>query len=219
MVAWEKAKGKQTSGNQQKREIERVSLGLGDTKVRLVGDVMPRYCYWVVTKDGKKMPVECLQFERETESFNSSVRDPFKEIDADIYAEKPQFAYVCNVLDRKDNKVKLLDLRSTIYAQIVDYATNPEYGSPADSETGYDLTLKKEKTGPLPQNVKYTVIPARSSKALSDEERSLELYDLSKIFKRQTYDEQKQWLLENTTLFAGEVSDEFKASEGVDDLA
>lgn len=219
MVAWEKAKGKQTSGNQQKREIERVSLGLGDTKVRLVGDVMPRYCYWVVTKDGKKMPVECLQFERETESFNSTVRDPFKEIDADIYAEKPQFAYVCNVLDRKDNKVKLLDLRSTIYAQIVDYATNPEYGSPADSETGYDLTLKKEKTGPLPQNVKYTVIPARSSKALSDEERSLELYDLSKIFKRQTYDEQKQWLLENTTLFAGEVSDEFKASEGVDDLA
>ena len=219
MVAWEKAKGKQTSGNQQKREIERVSLGLGDTKVRLVGDVMPRYCYWVVTKDGKKMPVECLQFERETESFNSTVRDPFKEIDADIYAEKPQFAYVCNVLDRKDNKVKLLDLRSTIYAQIVDYATNPEYGSPADSETGYDLTLKKEKTGPLPQNVKYTVIPARSSKALSDDERSLELYDLSKIFKRQTYDEQKQWLLENTTLFAGEVSDEFKASEGVDDLA
>lgn len=219
MVAWEKAKGKQTSGNQQKRDIERVTLGLGDTKLRLVGDVMPRYCYWVVTKEGKKMPVECLQFDRETESFNSNIRDPFKEIDPDVYAEKPQFAYVCNVIDRKDSKVKLLDLRSTIYAQIVDYATNPEYGSPADVETGYDLTLKKEKTGPLPQNVKYTVIPARSSKALSEEEKAMELFDLSKIFKRQTYDEQKQWLLENTTLFAGDVSDEFKSNEGVDDLA
>lgn len=219
MVAWEKAKGKQTSGNQQKRDIERVSLGLGDTKIRLIGDVMPRYCYWVVTKDGKKMPVECLQFDRDTETFNASIRDPFKEMDTDVYAEKPQFAYVCNVIDRKDNKVKLLDLRSTIYAQIVDYATNPEYGSPADSETGYDLTLKKEKTGPLPQNVKYTVIPARSSKALSPEEREMELFDLSKIFKRQTYDEQKQWLLENTTLFAGDVSDEFKPAEDVDDLA
>ena len=219
MVAWDKAKGKQTSGNQQKREIERVSLGLGDTKLRLVGDVMPRYCYWVVTKDGKKMPVECLQFDRETESFNSSIRDPFKEIDPDVYAEKPQFAYVCNVIDRKDNKVKLLDLRSTIYAQIVDYATNPEYGSPADAQSGYDLTLKKEKTGPLPQNVKYTVIPARNSKALSDEELSMELFDLSKIFKRQTYDEQKQWLLENTMLFAGDAGDEFKSNEGVDDLA
>jgi hypothetical protein len=219
MVAWEKAKGKQTSGNQQKREIERVSLGLGDTKVRLIGDVMPRYCYWVVTKDGKKMPVECLQFDRDTESFNANTRDPFKEINPDVYAEKPQFAYVCNVLDRKDNKIKLLDLRSTIYAQIVEYATNPEYGTPADPETGYDLTLKKEKTGPLPQNVKYTIIPARSSKALTDEEKSMELYDLTKIFKRSTYDEQKTWLLENTTLFAGDVSDEFKSSEGVDDLA
>ena len=219
MVAWEKAKGKQTSGNQQKREIERVSLGFGDTKVRLIGDVMPRYCYWVVTKDGKKMPVECLQFDRDTESFNANTRDPFKEISPDVYAEKPQFAYVCNVLDRKDNKIKLLDLRSTIYAQIVEYATNPEYGTPADPETGYDLTLKKEKTGPLPQNVKYTIIPARSSKALTDEEKSMELYDLTKIFKRSTYDEQKEWLLQNTTLFAGDVSDEFKSSEGVDDLA
>lgn len=79
--------------------------------------------------------------------------------------------------------------------------------------------MKKEKTGPLPQNVKYTVIPARSSKALSPEEREMELFDLSKIFKRQTYDEQKQWLLENTTLFAGDVSDEFKPAEDVDDLA
>jgi hypothetical protein len=122
------------------------------------------------------------------------------------------------VLDRKDNKVKLLDLRSTIYAQIVEYASNPEYGSPADSENGYDLTVKKEKTGPLPQNVKYTIIPARSSKPLTTEEREVELYDLSKIFKRQSYDEQKKWLLENTTLFAGDASNEFKP-EGIDDLA
>ena len=219
MVAWDKAKGKQTSGNQQKREIERVTLGMGDTKVRLIGDVLPRYCYWVVTKEGRKMPLECLQFDRTTETFNNSIKDPFKDIDPDVYAEKPQFAYVCNVIDRADGKIKLLDLRSTIYSQIVDYATNPDYGSPADAENGYDLTIKKEKTGPLPQNVKYTVIPARNNSALKPTEREAELFDLEKIFKRQTYDEQKQWLIENTTLFAGDASDEFKPSEGVDDLA
>jgi hypothetical protein len=70
----------------------------------------------------------------------------------------------------------------------------------------------------VPQNVKYTVIPARNNSALTAAERELELYDLSKIFKRQTYDEQKQWLLENTTLFAGDAGNEFKA-ESVDDLA
>jgi hypothetical protein len=218
MVSWENAKGKQAGSDKQKREIERVTLGNGETKIRLIGDVMPRYCYWVVTKEGRKMPLECLQFDRETETFNPNIQDPFKELDPDVYADKPQFAYVCNVIDRKDNRIKLLDLRSTIYAQIVEYARNPEYGSPADSKTGYDITIKKEKTGPLPQNVRYTVVPARSSKPLTDEEVSAELYDLSKIFKRQSYAEQKQWLLDNTTLFAGAAGDEFKA-EGVDDLA
>jgi hypothetical protein len=192
---------------------------MGDTRVRLIGDVMPRYCYWVVTKEGKKMPVECLQFNRQTESFDNSAKDPFKEMDADVYSDKPQFAYVCNVIDRADGKIKIFDLRSTIYSQIVDYATNPDYSNPADAESGYDLTVKKEKTGPLPQNVKYTVIPARNNSPLKDSEQELELFDLDKIYKRQTYDEQKEWLLQNTTLFAGDVSDEFKPSESVDDLA
>ena len=35
------------------------------------------------------------------------------------------------------NKIKLFDLRATIYSQIVDYASNPEYGNPADAEKGY----------------------------------------------------------------------------------
>jgi hypothetical protein len=158
MVAWDQAKGKQASGNQnQRREIERLIYGIGDTKVRLVGDVMPRYCYWVVTTEGKKMPVECLQFNSETESFDNSAQDPFKEIDEAIYSDKPQFSYVCNVIDRSDNQIKLFDLRSTIYSQIVDYATNPDYGNPAEMSNGYDITIKKEKTGPLPQNVKYSI--------------------------------------------------------------
>ena len=220
MVAWDQAKGKQASGNQNKlREIERLSMSIGDTKVRLVGEVMPRYCYWVVTTEGKKMPVECLQFNRQTESFDNSAQDPFKEIDEAIFADKPQFSYVCNVIDRADGKIKLFDLRSTIYSQIVDYATNPDYGNPAGDDDGYDITIKKEKTGPLPQNVKYSCLPARNNSPLTVDEKALELYDLSKIYKRQTYEEQKEWLLKNTSYFAGDVSDEFKATEDVDDLA
>jgi len=217
MVAWADAKGKKNSGNSERREIERLKLG-NETRIRLIGTLLPRYCYWIVTKEGRKMPVECLEFDRETETFNNKADNPFKEIDEDVYSEKPGFAYVCNVIDRADGKVKLFDLRSTIYSQIVDLASNPEYGSPADDLTGYDITIKREKTGPLPQNVKYSVIPGRAIKALTDEEKSLELFDMDKIFKRQTYDEQKTWLLENTTFFAGDVSDEFKA-EDVDDLA
>ena len=217
MVAWDKAKGKQNTG--QRREIERMTMNIGDNKLRLIGDVLPRYCYWVTTTEGRKMPVECLEFSRETESFDSSAANPFKEIDEVVFSDKPQFSYVCNVIDRADGKIKLFDLRSTIYSQIVDYASNPEYGNPADPVTGYDLTVKKEKTGPLPQNVKYTTIPARASVKLTEEEIKLELFDLSRIYKRQTYDEQKEWLMQNTAFFAGDVGDEFKADEEVDDLA
>lgn len=219
MVSWDKAKGN-TGGNTQRREVERLSLQIGDTKVRLIGDVLPRYVYWITTNEGKKMPVECLEFSRETESFNSSAENPFKEIDDAIFADKPQFSYVCNVIDRSDGKIKLFDLRSTIYSQIVDYATNPDYGNPADPEDGYDITVKKEKTGPLPQNVKYTCIPARNNSPLSDAEKELELFELDRIYKRQSYEDQKEWLLQNTSYFAGDVGDEFKATdEGVDDLA
>ena len=123
------------------------------------------------------------------------------------------------MIDRSDGKIKLFDLRSTIYSQIVDYATNPDYGNPAGEADGYDITIKKEKTGPLPQNVKYSCLPARNNSPLSEEEKGLELFDLSKIYKRQTYEEQKEWLLQNTSYFAGDVSDEFKPQEDVDDLA
>ena len=217
MVAWDKAKGKQNTG--QRREIERMTMNIGDNKLRLIGDVLPRYCYWVTTTEGRKMPVECLEFSRETESFDNSASNPFKDIDEAVYSDKPQFSYVCNIIDRTDGKIKLFDLRSTIYSQIVDYAANPEYGNPADPTTGYDLTVKKEKTGPLPQNVKYTTIPARASVALTEDELKLELFDLNRIYKRQNYDEQKEWLMQNTSYFAGDVGEEFKATEDIDDLS
>lgn len=81
------------------------------------------------------------------------------------------------------------------------------------------MTIKKEKTGPLPQNVKYTIIPARNNSPITEAEKELELYNLDTIFKRPDYDKQKQWLMENTTYFAGDTSDEFRPAEDVDDLA
>ena len=216
MVSWDKAKGNTSTGN-QRREVERLSMQIGDTKFRLIEEVLPRYVYWVTTNEGKKMPVECLRYSRVTETFDDSVPDPLKEVDEAIFGDKPQFAYICNVIDRSDGKIKLFDLRATIYRQIVDYATNQEYGNPDDVKTGYDLTIKKEKTGPLPQNVKYTTIPARASTELTDAETGLELFDLERIYKRQTYDEQKQWLIQNTAYFADLAGGEM-AAESVDDL-
>ena len=199
-----------------KKAIERLNV-TGEVKIRFIGDVLPRYVYWVVNKEGRKMPIECLQFDKQTESFNSSLADPIRELPAEIYSEKPQFAYVCNVIDRSDGRIKLYDIRQTVYKQIVDLARNPEYGNPADPVKGYDITIKKEKTGPLPQNVKYTCTPSRTSKPLSEDEQKMELYGLDKMYKRQSYEEQKKWLLDNTLYFAG-LTDNSLAPESVEDL-
>ena len=194
MVTWDQAKAP-SQGIGERREIQRLQLPIGDTKIRLVGELMPRYVYWITTTEGKRMPVECLSFSRET-----------------------QFAYICNIIDRRDGQIKIFDLKSTIYRQIVDFAGNPEYGNPAHPDTGYDITVKKEKTGPLPQNVKYTCLPARASTALTEEEKKAELFELNRIYKRQTYEEQKKWMLDNTALFASTTTDEFVPQENAEDL-
>jgi len=212
MVSWDQTKGNTKS---ERKVIEKISLAT-DIKVRFIGDILPRHVYWIHNKEGKRLPVECLSFDRASETFTND-KDPMKELPPEIYSEKPAFAYVCNVLDRSDGKIKLFDLRSTIFKQIVDYARNPEYGNPADPERGYDITIKKEKTGPLPQNVKYTCVPARTSKALTAEEKKLELYDLNKMHKRSTYEEQKKWLLDNTNYFMA-MTDSSLAPEDVEDL-
>ena len=60
----------------------------------------------------------------------------------------------------------------------------------------------------VPQNVKYAVRPGRNVTPLTATELEIELYELDAIFKRPTYEEQKKWLLENTTLFVDEGADD-----------
>lgn len=69
----------------------------------------------------------------------------------------------------------------------------------------------------VPQNVKYTCTPSRTSKPLSEDELKLELYSLDKMYKTQSYEEQKKWLLDNTMYFEGLV-DRSLMPEGVEDL-
>lgn len=213
--SWADAKGVQTP---DRKEVERIKIDTnGKVSVRLIGNVLPRYVYWVVTNEGKRMPQECLEFSRTNEDFNSSDRNPFDEIPENVYNDKPQFSYVCNVIDREDGKIKILDLKRTIYNEILKFAKDPEYGNPADDKTGYNITIEKQKTGPLPQNVKYSCLPARASSPLTEEEKKMDLYELDKMFKRPTYEEQRKWLIDNTSYFVGLEGDEF-AGESAEDI-
>ncbi len=210
-VSWANAQGVQTP---ERKEVDRLKIDTNSqATVRLIGNVLPRYVYWITTTEGRRMPVECLEFIRDTESFDPTAKNPFSELPEEVFNEKPQFAYVCNVFDRGSKSIKLFDLKRTILSAVLEYARNPDWGNPADLKEGYDITIKKEKTGPLPQNVKYTCIPSPRKGPLTEEEAGADLYDLEAMFKRQTYDEQKQWLIQNTTLFANVAGAEMESAE------
>lgn len=147
MVEWANVKAPQTNS----KTIERLQIKAPcDHKVRLVGTVVPRFHYWVQTKEGKKATIECLGFNRESQSFDGG-RDPMLEIPEGVYTDKPQFAYVCQLfhIEGETKKLKICDLKQTIYKGIVDLVVNPEYGSPDDPENGYDIWISGAKTGPL----------------------------------------------------------------------
>lgn len=216
MVSWTEAKKPSTTNN---REIERVKIPTGGSvKLRLLGPLLPRYTHWVQTPDGKRT-IECLSFNRDTQQFDIS-KDPIKELTTEQYPDrdKPTFAYMTNVLDRSTKTIKLYELKRTTYDQIVKLAMNPEYGDPSDPVKGYDITIDNQKTGPKPMNVKYTVTPSRQATPLTEEEKNLDLYNLDILFKRPTYEDQKEWLLKNTSLFSEVVVQDLKPKEAMQDV-
>ena len=63
------------AGGAKKSSITSYSYRDGDNEVRLVGDVLARYVYWLEGKNGKNIPFECLSFDRNEERFNNMEKD------------------------------------------------------------------------------------------------------------------------------------------------
>lgn len=120
--------------------------------VRLVGDILPRYVYWLKGKNNKDIPAECLSFDREKEKFTNAETDYVTQYFPDA---KCQWAYAINCIDPATGKVVVLNLKKKLLQQIKDAAE--ELGDPTDPVEGWDIVFKRKKTGPLPFNVEYTL--------------------------------------------------------------
>ena len=60
------------AGGAKKSSLTSYSYRDGDNELRLVGDVLARYVYWLEGKNGKNIPFECLSFDRNYSSENPS---------------------------------------------------------------------------------------------------------------------------------------------------
>jgi hypothetical protein len=206
-----------TKGKAGSNKVDAFEYKDGENVVRLFGGVLPRYVYWLKGTNGKDIPIECLAFDREKEKFNNLEHDHVPEYFPD---KKCSWAYSINCIDVKNNKVVALNLKKKLFEQIISLAGDLE-ADPTDPDEGWDVVFKRQKTGPLPFNVEYTLSQIKSKKRkLNAEEREMiaQAKDIDSKFPRPTADEVKANL---DKILAGGGSDDEEAGtdgEAVKDL-
>lgn len=189
----------------------------GENTIRIFGEVLPRYIYWLKGKNGKDLPVECLSFDRNKEKFTNQEKDWVREYFPDL---KCSWAYVVQGFDVAEKKPVVINLKKKLFEQILNAAE--DLGDPTSVEDGWDIVFKKQKTGSLAFNVEYTLSVLRCKKrALTEEELQIveSAQSIDELVPRLTADEQKKFIEENILDSAKsdeEVPEEMQ--ESVDDI-
>ena len=198
----------QQKGSAQKSSIDTFQYQDGDNKMRIVGDILARYVYWIKGENDKNIPMECLSFDRNSERFNNVEKDWVREYYPDL---KCGWSYVTQCLD--GDKVKVVNLKKKLWEQIITAAE--DLGDPTDPDTGWDICFKRVKTGPLPYNVEYQLQALKCKpRALTDEEKATiaDLKSMDDVMPRPTPDAQKE-LLDRVRGAANEADDELLDEE------
>lgn len=193
---------KQTGGA-QKSSINTFQYKDGDNKMRIVGDILARYVYWIQGENGKNIPMECLSFDRNSERFNNSEKDWVREYYPDL---KCGWSYATQCID--NGELKVVNLKKKLWEQIITAAE--DLGDPTDVDTGWDICFKRVKTGPLPYNVEYQLQALKCKpRALEDGELAViaDLKSMDDVMARPTPDAQKE-LLDRVRNHGDETDDE-----------
>ena len=180
----------QQKGSAQKTSIKSFQYVNGDNKMRLCGDILARYVYWIKGENDKNIPLECLSFDRNTESFNNKEKDWVREYYPDL---KCGWSYATQCID--NGEVKVVNLKKKLWEQIITAAE--DLGDPTDPDTGWDVCFKKVKTGPLPYNVEYQLQALKCKpSSLSEDDKALleDLKSMDDVMPRPTPDAQKELL-------------------------
>ncbi len=168
----------QLEGKAKKSSINQFTYRDGDNVVRMVGDILPRYVYWIKGENAKNIPMECLSFNRQTETFDNAEKDWVRAYNPDM---KCGWSYAIQCIDPADGQVKVLNLKKKLLEQIMLAAE--DLGDPTDPETGWDIYFKRVKTGPMAFNVEYQL------QVLKCKTRSLSEDEMASIAELKSMDE------------------------------
>lgn len=190
MVAFNKV-----NGSAKKGELDYFKFKDGSNVFRMFGSILPRYVYWLPTRDGStNVPMESLSFDREEERFTNTEKDIVREHFPDLSCG---WAYMTLCLDSSSGEIKALVLKKKMFEQIL--LLSEDLGDPTDPETGWAVSVNRKKTGPLAYNVEYTVQDLKCQKnvkPLTAEEKTLiaEAKSIEEYFPRPTEAEQEAFM-------------------------
>lgn len=187
----------------------------GTNQVRLFGDLLPRYVYYIKDANGKNHTMECLAFDRAKERFTNAEAD---HVQANFPDEKCSWGYMIKCIDRSDGKVKLMQLKKKLFEQIRELMD--DLGDPTDVDTGWDVVFNKKKTGPSNFNVEYTLQALKCKKGpLSEADKEMVAAEESiGKFPRPSASEQLKYIEQNILSVKGKDSEaEEAAAEFKDD--
>lgn len=180
----------QSKGSAVKSSINTFGYQDGDNSVRLVGDILARYVYWIEGKNGKNIPFECMSFDRNEERFNNKEKDWVRDYYPDL---KCGWSYAMQCIH--NGEVKVINLKKKLFEQIMTAAE--DLGDPTDPTTGWEVKFKRVKTGPLAYNVEYQLQVLKCKpRSLDDDELALvaSLKSMDEVMPRPTPDAQKTLL-------------------------
>jgi hypothetical protein len=179
-----------SKGGAQKKKLDSYDYVNGRNTLRIVGEILARYVYWIEGENGKKIPFENLSFDRNEEAFNNKEPDHVKEYHPSM---KSTWSYATQCI--VDGKIKVVNLKKKLFEQIINVAD--DLGDPTDPVDGWDIVFKREKTGPQVYNVEYTLEPFKCKKRPLDEadmELLKTLKPIDEVMPRPTPEAQKDLL-------------------------
>lgn len=203
-----------TKGTAANDKNDYLSFKAGKTVIRIVSGVLPRYVYWLKNPEGKSAPFECLRFNRETEKFIPGAKDPVQTLglkektqEGEEKALSPKKNYICWVIDRSDNKLKLMEVKATILKGIQSAMGQLELDDPSSVDftiektgKGFDTEYKvleiaaskflsKVSVEGTPENEQHKADAELLGEWLEDEDRYENTKSLEEVFAVPTYDE------------------------------
>jgi hypothetical protein len=163
-------------------------LESGANQIRVVGRPYQVSIHWENALDGTKRKIVCL-----------GANCPLCK-----KGRVPMQRFQVLAINRKTNKVEILEGGPKIFGEIKQYAVDPDYGDP----TKYDFKIKKEGSG---RETKYTVMAAPKKSEMTAEELTMieNSKSLSDINKPKTIEELYTMGLEALSDSIADLDDDF----------